>query len=221
MITGVRADHRRAEARLHLTLAAACSVGTRARTFTRFRGDVIRYVYIIGCLAGLVLICAWAGSADADGNFSQRPGFAEYFAANPPADAAGPADRALARRHAPRFHLPAGHEGPIDFYRDYIAHGYLITGDGVRIDGPTAGDLNRYRDDVRAEFTHVPGGVEPRPLVYATVERTGLWAPEKADRPAGEFTVLTYHLVFRVSGLPAGLSPVAAIPLRLVADLDD
>ena len=181
----------------------------------------MRYVYMIGCLAGLALICAWAGPAAADGNFSQRPGFAEYFAANPPADAAGPADRALARRHAPRFHLPAGHEGPIDFYRDYIAHGYLITGDGVRIDGPTAGDLNRYRDDVRAEFTHVPGGVEPRPVVYAAVERTGLWAPGEADRPAGEFTVLTYHLVFRVSGLPAGLSPVAAVPLRLVADLDD
>jgi len=53
------------------------------------------------------------------------------------------------------------------------------------------------------------------------VERTGLWAPEEPDQPAGEFTVLTYHLAFRVSGLPAGLSPVAAIPLRLVADLDD
>ena len=181
----------------------------------------MRYVYMLACLAGLVLICAWAGSAAADGNFSQRPGFAAYFAANPPAAAAGPADRALARRHAPRFHLPAGHEGPIDFYRDYIAHGYLITGGGVRIDSPTAGDLNRYRDDARAEFTHVPGGAEPRPLVYAAVERTGLWAPEEADRPAGEFTVLTYHLVFRVSGLPAGLSPVAAVPLRLVADLDD
>ena len=215
------ASNAREFVRYILTLASACSVGTWGRAFTRFRGDVMRYVYMIGCLAGLVLICAWAGSAAADGNFSQRPGFAEYFAANPPADAAGPADRALARRHAPRFHLPAGHEGPIDFYRDYIAHGYLITGDGVRIDGPTAGDLNRYRDDARAEFTHVPGGVEPRPLVYAAVERTGLWAPEEADRPAGEFTVLTYHLVFRVSGLPAGLSPVAAIPLRLVADLDD
>ena len=224
-----------------LTLAAACSVGTWARTFTRFRsdqlgnahreaenqgshafrGDVMRYVYMIGCLTGLLLICVRAGSAAADRNFSQRPGFAEYFAANPPADAAGPADRALARRHAPRFHLPAGHEGPIDFYRDYIAHGYLITGDGVRIDGPTASDLNRYRDDVRAEFTHAPGGVEPRPVVYGTVERTGLWAPEEQDRPAEEFTVLTYHLAFRVSGLPAGLSLAAAIPLRLVADLDD
>ena len=53
------------------------------------------------------------------------------------------------------------------------------------------------------------------------MERTGLWAPEEPDRPAEEFTVLTYHLAFRVSGLPAGLSLAAAIPLRLVADLDD
>ena len=43
---------------------------------------MMRYVYLIGCLAGLLLICAWAGTAAADRNFSQHPGFAEYFAAN-------------------------------------------------------------------------------------------------------------------------------------------
>ena len=181
----------------------------------------MRHVSTIGRLAGLLLVCAWAGSAAAGSTFSQYPGFAEYFAANPPAEAAGQADRALARRHAPRFHLPSGHEGPIDFYRDYIAQGHLMTGDGVRIDRPSRDDLNRYRDDVRAEFTHVPGTAEPRPVVYATVERTGLWAPGEPDRAAEEFTVVSYHLAFRVSGLPAGLSMAAAIPLRLVADLDD
>ena len=173
-----------------------------------------------GLLAWLLLISVSTVTA-ADRNFSQYPGFAEYFAANPPAGAAGPADRALAHRHAPRFHLPAGHEGPLDFYRDYIAHGYLVTGDGLRIDGPTPADLNRYRDDVRAEFTHVPGGSTPRPVVYAAVERTSLWAPPEPGRPAKEFTVVTYHLVFRVSGLPAALPLYQALPLRLVADLDD
>ncbi len=168
-----------------------------------------------------MLICGSTPVIAADRNFSQYPGFAEYFEANPPAAAAGPVDQALARRHAPRFHLPDGHEGPIDFYRDYVAHGYLVAGDGVRIDGPTPEDLNRYRDDARARFTHVPGSPPPRPVVYAAVERTGLWAPGKAGRSAEEFTVVTYHLVFRVSGLPAGLSLAAAIPLRLVADLDD
>ena len=59
----------------------------KARTFPGFRGDAMRYVYMIGPLAGLLLVCAWAGSVAADGNFSQRPGFAAYFAANPPAEA--------------------------------------------------------------------------------------------------------------------------------------
>ncbi|MDE0275535.1 MAG: hypothetical protein OYH76_06540 [Defluviicoccus sp.] len=67
----------------------------------------------------------------------------------------------------------------------------------------------------------MPGTAEPRPVVYGTVERTGLWAPREADRAAEEFTVVAYYLAFRVSGLPAGLPLAAAIPLRLVADLDD
>ena len=58
----------------------------------------MRYACMIACLAGLVLLFACAGSAVAAGNFSQYPGFAEYFEVNPPAGAAGPADRALARQ---------------------------------------------------------------------------------------------------------------------------
>ena len=88
-----------------------------------------RRSFTVGCLAGLVL--AGAGCA-AETNFSQRPGFKEFFAANPPAGVANATEQALLRRHAPRFHLPAGHEGPIDFYRDYVAHGSLVTGDGAR-----------------------------------------------------------------------------------------
>ena len=175
--------------------------------------------HTISCLAGLVLACA--GAVAADRNFSQYPGFAEYFAEHPPAGAADPDDRALARRHAPRFHLPAGHEGPIDFYRDYIAHGYLVTGGGVRIDGPAPAELNRYRDDATAEFEHVPGGEVPRPVVYAGVERTDLWAPREAGSVGEEFIVLIYHLVFRTSGLPAALPVVTAASLELIADLDD
>ena len=168
---------------------------------------------------GLVLACA--GVVAADRNFSQYPGFAEYFAENPPAGPANPDDRALARRHAPRFHLPAGHEGPIDFYRDYVAHGYLVTGDGTRIEGPTPAALNRHRDDALAEFVHVPGGEAPRPVVYASVERTDLWAPRNADRGLEEFSVVVYHLVFRVSGLPAALPVAAEATVGLFADLND
>ena len=178
------------------------------------------------CVAGLVPACLLAGAVAADRNFSQYPGFAEYFAANPPAGVASESDQALARRHAPRFHLPAGHEGPIDFYRDYIAHGHLVTGGGVRIEGPTRDELNLHRDDPMAQFVHVPAtaigaGTAPRPVVYAGVERTDLGAPVGAHGTGEEFTVAVYHLVFRVSGLPAGLPAAVAASLGLFADLDD
>ena len=175
----------------------------------------------VGCLAGLVL--AAAGDAAAETNFSQYPGFAEFFAANASIGVPNEGDRALLRRHAPRFHLPAGHEGPIDFYRDYIAHGYLVTGDGVRIDGPTPEDLNRHRDDPAAEFVHVPGSdASPSvPVVYAGIERTDLWALLQPGSRSEEFTVAIYHLVFRVSGLPAALPGWAEASLGLIADLED
>ncbi len=175
--------------------------------------------FTVVCLAGLVL--AGAAVAAAESNFSQYPGFAEYFAENPPPAAASPGERALLRRHAPRFHLPAGHEGPIDFYRDYVARGYLVTGDGVRIDGPTPEELNRHRDDPAAQFVHVPGGEAPHPVVYAGVERTDLRTSHLPGLEDEEFTVAVYHLVFRVSGLPAALSGMAAMSLGLVGDLDD
>ena len=172
-----------------------------------------------GRLAGLVLACA--GTAAAGTNFSQYSGFAEFFAENPPSGVPDRSERALLRRHAPRFHLPAGHEGPIDFYRDYIAHGRLVTGEGVRIEGPTQAELNRHRDDPAAQFVHVPGREAPRPTVYAGVERTDLWAPHQSEPGDVEFTVAIYHLVFRVSGLPAALPGLAEASLGLVADLDD
>ena len=175
--------------------------------------------FTVICLAGLVL--AGGGFTAADSNFSQYPGFAEYFAENPPAGAADSGEQALLRRHAPRFHLPAGHEGPIDFYRDYIAHGYLVTGGGVRIDGPTPEELNRHRDDPAAQFVHVPGGEVPRPVVYASVERTDLWTSHLPGLEDEEFTIAVYHLVFRVSGLPAALPGMVAVSLGLVGDLDD
>ena len=176
---------------------------------------------MLGGLTGLVL--AGAAVAAAETNFSQSPGFAQFFAEHPPAGAAGESDQALLRRHAPRFHLPAGHEGPIDFYRDYIANGYLVTGDGVRIDAPTPAELNRHRDDSAAQFVHVQDDDAPRsvPVVYAAVERTDLWTSLHPGLEDETFVVAVYHLVFRVSGLPAALWGMAEASLGLVADLDD
>ena len=175
----------------------------------------------IARLAGLLLVGVAAGAESAATNFSQYPGFAEYFAAHPPAPAANEADRALSRRHAPRFHLPSGHEGPIDFYRDYVGHGTLVTGDGTRVENPSPSDLNRHRDDPRAQFVHVPGSDPPRAVVYAGVERSGLWAPGEAGGRGEEFIVATYYAVFRTSGLPAALPTALELSFGMLADLDD
>ena len=83
---------------------------------------------------GLVSACFLSGAVAADRNFSQHPGFAEYFAANPPAGIATASDRALTRRHAPRFHLPAGHEGPIDFYVETVFRAMWV--DEKKMDDP-------------------------------------------------------------------------------------
>ena len=96
-----------------------------------------------------------------------------------------------------------------------------IWGIRIRIDGPTPVELNRYRDDTTAEFVHVPGGEVPRPVVYASVERTDLWALREAGSAAEEFIVAVYHLVFRASGLPAALPAAAEASLGLFANLND
>lgn len=159
-----------------------------------------------------------------DTNFSQYPGFAEYFAANPPSPhPAGPADRGLLERYRPRFLLPPGHAGPIDFYRDYVAQGELRDGRGGLISNQvTREELNRHVDEPEAEFRHRPGpGPVPEPVVYGRVDRREVGF----DTPDGEirrpFTFLTYHAVFRYSGLPAGLPGWKAFVLGLAGDLAD
>ena len=66
-------------------------------------------------------------------------------------------------------------------------------------------------------------GARPSPGPWSTAR----WSAPACGRRRGrtgrpeEFTVVTYHLVFRVSGLPAATPLAVALPLRLVADLDD
>ncbi len=144
--------------------------------------------------------------AFADGNFSQYPGFAEFFAANPRSDmAASPAEQVLLRRHRPRFHLPAEHAGLISFYDDYIAQGTLVDGKGELVSENVTRDiLNRYRNDIQAVFTHIPSTVRSeQPVVFGRVDRIALPMGGGRSEP---MTVLTYHAVFRNSGVLAGLS---------------
>lgn len=144
--------------------------------------------------------------ARADSNFSQYPGFADYFAANPRSDVMpGAVERALLARHRPRFFLPEGHAGLISFYDDYIAQGTLVDGKGEPVSHKVTPEmLNRHKQDPSAVFTHIPTTVtSERAVVFGRVDRIALPMGGGRSEP---MTVLTYHAVFRNSGLVAGLS---------------
>lgn len=168
-------------------------------------------------------VAALSGCGDGAGNFSQYPGFAAYFAANPPSiSVPAPEDQRLMETFRPRLWLPAGNEGPIDFYRDYVGSGRLFDGEGEPISGRvTPGLLNRYKEDPGAVFEHAPSAGRGHPVVQARIDRETLGADINGERVRMPFTFLTYTLVFRHSGLPAGLTGWRAAGLGLIASLYD
>jgi hypothetical protein len=162
--------------------------------------------------AGLALLLA--ACEPGDRNFSQYPGFAEYYAANPPAATAPDAeDRALLARFRPRFFKADGEDGPVDFYADYVARGRFVDGGA----GPvTRAELNARKDDPGAVLAHEPaagGGRAPSPVAYGRVDRERL--------EAEDLVFLTYNLAFAASGLPDGLPRWQERLVRLVADPRD
>lgn len=151
--------------------------------------------------------------------FAQYPGFDAYFAANPPAairpDAA---ERALLQRHRPRFFLPNDHAGLIGFYDDYIAQGRLEKSGKVIARNLTQAVLNRYKNDPSVTFIHEPDLSKPqRPRVFARIDRSSVVLQDRSE----QLIFLTYHAVFRHSGLPAGLAWWQSLPMWLFGDLND
>jgi hypothetical protein len=176
------------------------------------------------CAAVVValFVIAFGTACAQSGNFSQQPGFASYYAAHPRRSTpASDYERALLQRHRPHLWLPAGQAGPIDFYSDYIAHGTLVSGDGRAQDNPVdRALLNRFKSDPGAVFTHRPcvDCPPPRAVVFGRVDNAPVPMGDGSER---RFTFLTYHAVFRHSGVLAGLAPWQAGPMRLLADLGD
>lgn len=163
-----------------------------------------------------------AGCSSASANFSQYPGFADYFAGHPRSSVLPTGDEQdLLRRHRPRWMLPPGHAGAVDFYRDYIANGVLVDGKGAMVSSPvTPAMLNAHRNDPGAVFTHraVRGSPPVAPVVFARIDRERFEATGHSPRC---LTLLTYNIVFRTSGLPAGLGTWTAGALGVIADLGD
>jgi len=179
----------------------------------------------IGAAAVLVLALA-AGLSSAgsqSGNFSQYPGFAAYFAADPPSrDLPSPGERELLRRHRPHLFIAEGADEPIDFYADYIAAGTLYDGNGaILARSVTQEILNAHKYDPDAVFVYEPSSTPATPTVYGRIDYDTV-AFATADGPVAErLTFLTYNVVFRRSGLPAGMPVLAEAFLDLLADPDD
>jgi hypothetical protein len=111
----------------------------------------------------------------------------------------------------------------MDFYRDYIAHGSLYDGQGELVSSAvTPEQLNRFKGDPRAEFRHLPSNPDrTNPVLYARIDRATLSDTHSGEGAGKSFVFLTYHAVFRHSGLPKGLKGWKAALLGLLGDLRD
>ena len=171
---------------------------------------------VLAVLTGLIGFSGFVLSCSPSVNFSQYAGFHEYFAAFPrhPA-AATPQEQRLLETYRPRLFIGAEQEGPISFYEDYIAHGTLSDRQGhVIARDPSPAILNMHTHDPHAVFVHTPDGSPATPVAFARIDR--------ADVPgSGVHTFLTYHFVFRSSGIPAGTSRWIRNAMRMVADSRD
>jgi hypothetical protein len=188
---------------------------------TRRRAGYLPRTAAAGLILALLAAIA-AGCSPSTANFSQHPGFREWYAAHPPAGALPTeADRALVTRYQPRLFVDRESEGPIGFYEDYVAEATLFRGDGsIAAEHPTRETLNAHKADPGAVLAHrgVPGhGAPIHPTVLGRIDREEVALPDGKR----EFTFLTYSYVFRRSGLPAGMPGWMRVLVGIVADPRD
>ena len=156
-----------------------------------------------------------------DRNFSQYPGFERYLHARPPAESTPSArERTWLRAHRPAFFVAADEPGPIAFYDDYIAEGVLYDSDGARVsDTVDRARLNAYRDNPQAVFVHTGQADGGTPIVPARVAQAELRLPGMDSSTTAIF--LTYHLVFRRSGIGTGIPSWQRFALDLFGNVRD
>jgi hypothetical protein len=156
-------------------------------------------------------------------NFSQHPGFAEYFAVHPRgAELPTPEEQALLTRYLPRYFLASEQPGPVDFYADYIAHGELRDEAGRLVSRQVTREiLNAFKTNPGAVFTYRPYRGPTQPTAYGRIDKETVTVPTEAGPAPESFTFLTYNLVFAVSGLPAGLAAWRDALVRVFAAPED
>jgi len=74
--------------------------------------------------------------------------------------------------------------------------------------------LNQHREDSRSVFTHRRGSDAIHPEALGRVQYASVAS-------MGELKFLSWHFVFRTSGLPHGLSGIKKFAMGLVGDLED
>ncbi|UCH80074.1 MAG: hypothetical protein JSW20_10015 [Nitrospiraceae bacterium] len=176
--------------------------------------------------AGIVLfiLCLFVpGCSNNSENFSQYPGFAEYFEAHPPSsELPDQKDKELIYRYRPRFMLAEGNQMPVDFYRDYISSGVLKNGDGEILSRRVTQEiLNEYRDEPETVFEHVERTSAGNAVVYGAINRITTPLQRDKDRINQPLTFLSYHMVFRTSGLPFGIPGWQEAILDIIGDVND
>jgi len=153
-------------------------------------------------------------------SFSDFPGFAEHFSEYAPtSDKPNSDEVTLLEKYQPRVYAATGQPGPIDFYKDYIAHGALFV-NGEKISSSVTSELlNQYRDNTNALFKyngdHRSG--QGTPTVYARVD----YENTTYQNQQYDFTFLTYNMVFPVSGILKGLGKIQSAGLAIGGNLDD
>jgi len=164
----------------------------------------------------LLLLLLVLGGCMNQENFSQRAGFAEFFSAHPRSETIpGAEDQRLLRRYRPVLWVDSSAEGPIDFYADYIASGELRGPDDQVISRQVSQSLlNEHRNSPNVVFVHTPGPAKPKPVAYGRTDRAVI-------EGVGPITALTWHFVFRYSGLPDGISSLQRTVLDLIGDTQD
>ena len=182
------------------------------------------HFYGLVLLIALTAILLIGTGATVAKNFSQYPGFAEYYASYPARSTRPTAnEQALLHQFRPRVFVGERQSHPISFYDDYINNGTLVAGDGRIISNAvTPSILNAHKYDPKAVFTHDPDTTAfSRPVAFARIDRLPQSARTLGLEQSLSLTVLTYHFVFRESGLPAGLKQPASTLLKLTGGLND